>query len=148
MHGIGIESLVLQITRHALLLVVVISGIPVMASMVVGVFVSVFQAATQIQEQTLTFVPTLLVCLGTIMIGIPLVFAVFLFPIMDASITDHTLIPPMGLYFTGMVVKEIFVGFCIGYVVSIPFYAVEAAGSFMDTVRGTTFAQTIAPFLG
>lgn len=69
MHGIGIESLVLQITRHALLLVVVISGIPVVCSMVVGIFVSVFQAATQIQEQTLTFVPKLLVCLGTILIG-------------------------------------------------------------------------------
>jgi len=45
-------------------------------------------------------------------------------------------------------VKEVFVGFCLGHVVSVPFYAVEAAGSFMDTQRGTTFAQTIAPFLG
>ena len=57
MHSMGIESLVLQITRQALMLVVVLSGIPVVASMVVGVFVSVFQAATQIQEQSLVFVP-------------------------------------------------------------------------------------------
>jgi flagellar biosynthetic protein FliQ len=69
MHGVGIETLVLQVTRQALLLVVVISGIPIACSMVVGVFVSVFQAATQIQEQTLTFVPKLIIVLGTILVG-------------------------------------------------------------------------------
>jgi flagellar biosynthetic protein FliQ len=69
MEAIGIAPLVLQITRHALLLVIVISGIPIMLSMVVGIFISVFQAATQIQEQTLTFVPKLIIVLGTIMIG-------------------------------------------------------------------------------
>lgn len=84
---------------------------------------------------------------GRIKFGIPLVFAVFLFPILEPTI-EHDRIPEMGLYFAGLLVKEMFVGFCLGYVVSLPFYAVEAAGSFMDTTRGTTFAQTIAPFLG
>ncbi len=65
----GIESLVLQITRHALLLVIVISGIPIVLAMIVGIFISVFQAATQIQEQTLTLVPKLLIVFGTIAVG-------------------------------------------------------------------------------
>jgi flagellar biosynthetic protein FliQ len=69
MGAIGIETLVLQIVRHALLLVIVISMIPIVLSMIVGVFISVFQAATQIQEQTLTFVPKLIIVLGTIMVG-------------------------------------------------------------------------------
>jgi len=65
----GIDTVVLQITRQALLLVVLISGIPIALSMLVGVIVSVFQAATQIQEQTLTFVPKLIVVFGTLIIA-------------------------------------------------------------------------------
>ena len=69
MNGGHIETLVLQVTRQALLLVILLSGIPIILSMIVGVIVSVFQAATQIQEQTLTFVPKLIVVLGTIMVA-------------------------------------------------------------------------------
>ena len=69
MHGSGIETLVLQVTRQAILLTVLISGIPIAMSMIVGVCISVFQAATQIQEQTLTFVPKLIVVLGTLMVA-------------------------------------------------------------------------------
>ena len=38
------------------------------ASLVVGLLVSIFQAATQIQEQTLTFVPKLVAILFTLLI--------------------------------------------------------------------------------
>jgi flagellar biosynthetic protein FliQ len=48
---------VLHIGREALLLVLILSAAPVLAAMVVGLTISLFQAATQIQEQTLTFVP-------------------------------------------------------------------------------------------
>jgi len=69
MTGGSVEVLVLQITRQALVLTIFLSGIPIVLSMIVGVLVSVFQAATQIQEQTLTFVPKLVVVMGTILIG-------------------------------------------------------------------------------
>jgi flagellar biosynthesis protein FliQ len=69
MGGGSIETLTLQIARQALLLVIFLSGIPIVLSMIVGVLVSVFQAATQIQEQTLTFVPKLVIVLGTLMVG-------------------------------------------------------------------------------
>ena len=45
------------VTQQALLLVLILSGPPVLISLVVGFIISVFQAATQVQEQTLTFVP-------------------------------------------------------------------------------------------
>ena len=67
--GSGIESLVLQISRQALVLVLILSGIPIVLSMIVGVFVSVFQAATQIQEQTLTFVPKIIATFAVLAIG-------------------------------------------------------------------------------
>ena len=44
----------------ALILVLLLSAIPLGASLVVGLFISVIQAATQIQEMTLSFVPKLL----------------------------------------------------------------------------------------
>jgi flagellar biosynthetic protein FliQ len=46
--------------EETLWLLIILAGAPLIASMVVGIFVSVFQAVTQIQEQTLTFVPKLL----------------------------------------------------------------------------------------
>jgi flagellar biosynthetic protein FliQ len=48
---------VLHIGREALLLVLILSAAPVLSAMVVGLVISLFQASTQIQEQTLTFVP-------------------------------------------------------------------------------------------
>jgi flagellar biosynthesis protein FliQ len=51
---------VLHIGREALLLTLVLSAFPVLAAMLVGLLVSLFQAATQIQEQTLTFVPKII----------------------------------------------------------------------------------------
>ncbi len=51
----------------AMLLVAVIVG----PSLAVGLLVSTFQAATQINEQTLSFLPRLLVTIATIMIAGP-----------------------------------------------------------------------------
>ena len=50
---------VLDIMRSALLMAVRLSGPMLLLSMAVGVLISVLQAATQIHEQTLTFVPKL-----------------------------------------------------------------------------------------
>jgi len=50
----------LQVAREGLYLVLIASAPPVLASMAVGLLVSIVQATTQIQEQTLTFVPKLI----------------------------------------------------------------------------------------
>ena len=60
------DDAIVRLTREALLLVLVISGPPILVSLVVGLHVSVFQATTQIQEQTLTFVPKLLAVFATL----------------------------------------------------------------------------------
>ena len=44
-----------QLTYQALLLILILSGPPILISMVLGLTVAIFQAATQIQEQTLSF---------------------------------------------------------------------------------------------
>lgn len=44
-----------QLAYQALLLILILSGPPIVISTLLGLFVAVFQAATQIQEQTLSF---------------------------------------------------------------------------------------------
>ncbi len=62
---------VLDLFRDGLWLVVVMVTLIVVPSLLVGLAVSVFQAATQINEQTLSFLPRLLVTLLTIMVAGP-----------------------------------------------------------------------------
>ena len=63
-------ELTLRIAREGVLLVLLISGGPMLASMLVGLVIGVFQATTQIQEQTLSFVPKLIaVFLSLLVLG-------------------------------------------------------------------------------
>lgn len=51
----------LQLLQSALWTTIVVSAPPVGAAMVVGIVVALFQALTQIQEATLTFIPKIFV---------------------------------------------------------------------------------------
>ncbi len=62
---------VLDLFRDGLLLVVIMVSVIVVPSLIVGLVVSVFQAATQINEQTLSFLPRLLTTLVTLMVTGP-----------------------------------------------------------------------------
>lgn len=53
-------GVVLEIMRDAFLRILIISAPALGAALVIGVIISIFQAVTQIQEQTLTFVPKLI----------------------------------------------------------------------------------------
>lgn len=53
------QALVLDLARDALTLAVLLAGPLLVVALVVGLVVSVLQAVTSIQEQTLTFVPKL-----------------------------------------------------------------------------------------
>lgn len=60
-----------ELLREAIFLIVMIVSIGVLPSLIVGLIVSVFQATTQINEQTLSFLPRLLTTLLAIIIGGP-----------------------------------------------------------------------------
>lgn len=55
-----------QLAYQALLLVLILSGPPIIISTILGLFVAVFQAATQIQEQTLSFMVKLFAVVFTL----------------------------------------------------------------------------------
>ncbi|AEY66566.1 MULTISPECIES: flagellar biosynthesis protein FliQ [Eubacteriales] len=54
------ESSIINIAQEALKVILYVSAPILLISMVVGLVISIFQATTQIQEQTLTFVPKIL----------------------------------------------------------------------------------------
>ena len=62
------EEFVLNLAREALTLCLMIAAPPLILSLLVGLVISIFQATTQIQEQTLTFVPKIVVVMLSIII--------------------------------------------------------------------------------
>ena len=61
----------LLIGREALLLMVLISAPPLLASLVAGALASVLQTVTSIQESTLSVVPKLVAAIGSLVIAAP-----------------------------------------------------------------------------
>ena len=59
---------VVDLFSEAMLLVVAIASIMILPSLVVGLIVSMFQAATQINEQTLSFLPRLIVTIMALVV--------------------------------------------------------------------------------
>ena len=57
---------IVRVLREAILLVLLLSAAPMLVSMIVGLLVSILQATTQVQEQTLSFVPKMLATFLTI----------------------------------------------------------------------------------
>ena len=74
--------------------------------------------------------------------SIGVMFALLVWPIAHDSIT---LIPIYAMPFMLLMMKEIFVGFAIGFTSSHIFYAMEVAGRFIDTARGSAMAEVMVP---
>ena len=70
-----------EIIRAALLLVLLVAGPVMMVGLTVGIVISIVQAVTQIQEQTLTFIPKI----ASMMIAL-----VVLLPWIGARLVDYT----------------------------------------------------------
>lgn len=58
------EAEVIEICREAIIVMLKVVGPILLAGLMIGVIVSLFQAVTQIQEMTLTFIPKMLVIFG------------------------------------------------------------------------------------
>lgn len=64
-------DMMVQLLGEGFLLIVLMVSVLIVPSLVVGLVVSVFQAATQINEQTLSFLPRLLTTLLTLLVAGP-----------------------------------------------------------------------------
>jgi len=79
------QELIIYLAKEAVYTILLLSGPLLATSLLVGLFISIFQATTQIQEQTLTFVPKIalvfisLIIFGPWMLNIIIAFTVNLF---------------------------------------------------------------------
>jgi flagellar biosynthesis protein FliQ len=62
---------VLDVARDAILTLVIVSAPLMLVGLAVGVAISLFQALTQIQEMTLTFVPKILAMFLAMLVALP-----------------------------------------------------------------------------
>ena len=65
------EAAVLEIGREALWVVLLLSGPLMLAGMLIGLIIALFQALTTIQEITLTFVPKIIVIFVSLILFLP-----------------------------------------------------------------------------
>jgi len=63
--------MIINIIREAFYYIIITVGPLLLASLIVGLSISIFQAATSIQEQTLTFVPKVIITFLLIVILLP-----------------------------------------------------------------------------
>ncbi|MDH5378484.1 MAG: flagellar biosynthesis protein FliQ [Gammaproteobacteria bacterium] len=71
-------ELVLDIFQNTLEIIVVLTCIILLPALAIGLLVSMFQAATSINEMTLSFIPKLLVTLGALMVAGPYMLTMLL----------------------------------------------------------------------
>lgn len=64
-------SMVIDIGRDALMITMILSGPMLIAGLLVGLIIGVFQAVTQIHEMTLTFIPKILVMVAVFLATLP-----------------------------------------------------------------------------
>ena len=62
------ETWVIDLARHSLQTMLLVGGPLLAVALIVGLVVSIFQALTQINEATLTFIPKILAMAGAIMV--------------------------------------------------------------------------------
>ncbi len=62
------QELVLDMIREGLLTIILVSAPPLVMGLVVGLLMSIFQAVTSIQEQTLAFIPKILAVLLSLLL--------------------------------------------------------------------------------
>ncbi len=75
-------------------------------------------------------------------IGLGVTLAVVLYP---GVVEDVRHVPLSAFLFVGILAKELFVGLCIAFIVSMVFEGALVAGSLVDTMAGTTMAQVMVP---
>ncbi|WP_223635289.1 flagellar biosynthetic protein FliR [Corallococcus sp. EGB] len=78
-------------------------------------------------------------------LGLGLMVSAVLFP----SVADRMdKIPLSALPYIGLLLKEIFIGLSLSYIINIIFDAARVAGTLMDTMAGSNNAQLYVPQLG
>lgn len=72
------EVYVINLLREAFYMIFLLAGPILIVTMVVGLLISIFQAATSIQEMTLTFVPKAVIVAVVLILLLPWMFEIMI----------------------------------------------------------------------
>jgi flagellar biosynthesis protein FliR len=75
-------------------------------------------------------------------IGLGVLLSVVLYPAVSSPMTE---IPVSALPFVMLLLKELFIGICLAFIVNLVFEAARVAGTLADTLGGTAMAQLHVP---
>ncbi len=65
------NDFVIELVNQAIKVTLMLAAPMLLGALIIGILVSLFQAVTQINEQTLSFIPKILVIIGSIVIFSP-----------------------------------------------------------------------------
>ncbi|MCL9783719.1 type III secretion system export apparatus subunit SctT [Vibrio sp. S4M6] len=85
--------------------------------------------------------------LGGVLVRNALVILIAL-PLLPIYQNLPILTEPKMLPFAELMLREIFIGLCIGFSAAIPFWAIDVAGFIIDTMRGASMSTVYNPLLG
>ena len=77
-------------------------------------------------------------------IGLGMLLAVVLYPAVSERMA---LLPTSAFPFIAVLLKELFIGVCLSFIVNMVFEAARVAGTLVDTLAGTSMAQLMVPQL-
>ena len=77
------SSLFLTVIQDILILILQLSAPILVVAVAVGLVISIFQSVTQIQEQTLTFVPKIIACVLVLILTLPCMLNIFIARVND-----------------------------------------------------------------
>lgn len=60
-----------EVTREGIFVLLLIGAPPMLVALIIGLIISLFQALTQIQEATLTFVPKIIAVMLILIVALP-----------------------------------------------------------------------------
>jgi flagellar biosynthetic protein FliQ len=86
------EQMVVYLFREAFYTMILVSSPMLLLSLIIGLIIAIFQAATSIQEVTLTFVPKIIIVAVVAVLTLPWMMEVMI----GFTITIFNQIPVMG----------------------------------------------------
>ncbi len=69
------EQIAIDVVQEALRVIIVASAPPLLAGLIIGLVISIFQSITSIQDATLSFVPKIIVVLLSLIVFGPFILA-------------------------------------------------------------------------
>lgn len=86
------QDFIIHVFREAFYTLMLISAPTLLVSLIIGLIISIFQAATSIQEATLTFVPKIVVMAAIIVLTLPWILDVLI----SFTVNLFSQIPTLG----------------------------------------------------